>query len=297
MLRERAKDFLRPAYRKVQSVGFDVAGELRRCCRRERIIVSVASYPPRMSYAAQGLATLFHQSEKPDKVLLWLAESEFPNGLADLPQDLLLLRNRGLEIRFAPVNLKAHNKYYWTRIEYPDDIIITADDDILYRPDMVKALLKGYRKNPHAVSAMRAHRIRFDDDGDLLPYMEWQFEYMDELFTPRNDLIATGCCGVLYPPHAFDSDIMTEENALSICPDGDDLWLKFVELDKGIPVCVCSDFLPTHEMVAGSQDVALWLQNNDGGGNDRQIAAAWAFFDEARGSHKTLIEKMKQEVE
>ena len=40
-------------------------------------------------------------------------------------------QKRGLTIRFCE-DLKAHKKYYYAFKEYPDDIVITVDDDVIY---------------------------------------------------------------------------------------------------------------------------------------------------------------------
>lgn len=270
----------------------DVRAKLRRALKCEKVIVSLTSYPPRMAHIARSLQTVLDQSVKPDAVLLWLAVDDFPNRLSDLPEDLLALRDRGLDIRFTDEDLKLHNKYFWAIREYPDDVVITVDDDVLYRPEMVETLLEGYRLHPEAVQAMRAHKILFDDQGNLLPYNDWQFEWMEQLFEPRFDLLATGVSGVLYPPRCLESSLMTKEN-IDLCIHADDIWLKVVEIYNRVPVCVCSDFKPTHVTVEDSQGVARWLTLNQGGGNDRQIAAVLDKLDDIDGAGDTVLGRIR----
>lgn len=259
-----------------------------------RVIVTLTSYPPRMQHVGRSLETIFNQTRIPDAVYLWLIASDFPEGLASLPEDVLALRKKGLEVRFADIDLKVHNKYFWTLREHNDDIIITVDDDVLYRPTVLETLLDSYRSNPQAVSAMRAHRITFDETGAIRPYTDWVFEYTEQLGQPRMDLLATGVCGVLYPPHSLDSDLMTVDEIQKTCIEADDIWLKVIELTKGIPVVVCDDEKPSHILVGGSQAVARWPHMNEGGGNDVQIKNALAAHNEYCGENDTLIDRIRQ---
>ena len=259
-----------------------------------RTIVTLTSYPPRMQYVGRSLETIFSQTRTPDAVYLWLIASDFPEGLASLPEDVLALREKGLQIRFADIDLKVHNKYFWTLREHNDDIIITVDDDVLYRPNVLEKLLDSYKAHPEAVSAMRAHRITFDDEGAIKPYTEWVFEYAEDLSCPRMDLLATGVCGVLYPPHSLDSALMTIEDIQKLCIEADDIWLKIIELVNAIPVVVCSDDRPSHVMVDGSQGVARWPHMNEGGGNDVQIKRVLSTLNEFCSKDDTLIDRIKR---
>lgn len=260
-----------------------------------RLIVTLTSYPPRMHYVGRSLATIFEQTVQPDEVYLWLIASDFPEGLSSLPEDVLeLRREKGLKIRFADIDLKVHNKYFWTLREHNDDIIVTVDDDVLYRPNVLEKLMESHRAHPEAVSAMRAHLMTFNEDGSFRPYTDWIFEYAEELGTPRMDLLATGVCGVLYPPHSLDSELMTIEQVQNTCIEADDIWLKVIELSKNIPVVVCSDDRPSHVMVDGSQDAARWPHMNAGGGNDATIAQVFAAHNEHFGADDTLMSRTRK---
>lgn len=270
---------------------------IKRCAKRilgrPLTVVTLTSYPPRMQYVAQSIQTVLDQTMPPDLLYLWLINSDFPNGLADLPEDLLALRKKGLRIRFADEDLKVHNKYFWTWKKHHNDIIITVDDDVLYRKHMIARLKESHRKHPKAISAMRAHQMRFDDEGNLLPYQEWVIEYTDQIDVPRMDLFATGVCGVLYPPNTLDSDIMTLENIRDYCIEADDIWLKIIELHKMLPVVVCSDEKPTHKTVSGSQEEARYWQMKNNGGNDVQMDIVLAQFNELHGKDDTLLARAR----
>ncbi len=63
--------------------------------------------------------------------------------------------------------------------KYPDDIIVTADDDIFYRPDWLKILYDEHLKSPDCLVAHYGYRIRLDTFGKVYPRQNWYW-----LFTP-----------------------------------------------------------------------------------------------------------------
>ena len=68
--------------------------------RKEKIIVSLTSYPKRINVVWITIETLLQQTVKPDEVILWLADSQFKE-IEELPEELKALQKRGLTIRFC----------------------------------------------------------------------------------------------------------------------------------------------------------------------------------------------------
>lgn len=153
--------------------------------RSEKVIVSLTSYKPRIDNVKYTLYSLLNQNFPPDKLVLWLDEDSFPQREENLPQDLLELRNFGLTIDWCE-NLRPYKKLIPALEKYPDDIIVTADDDIFYQPDWLKILYDAHLENPDCVIAHRAHRIRLDKQGNLFPYKSWQFKVRPVINTPPN---------------------------------------------------------------------------------------------------------------
>ena len=60
---------------------------------KNKIIVSLTSYPLRIQCAIIVIKSLLKQTIKPDKIILWLAKSDFPRKNKDLPPDLLSLKS------------------------------------------------------------------------------------------------------------------------------------------------------------------------------------------------------------
>ena len=77
---------------------------------------------------------------KPDKILLWLAEEQFPGREADLPNNLVkdAVEDK-FELRWCD-DIGSHKKYFYAMQEFPDDIIVTVDDDMYYDTDMIRRL-------------------------------------------------------------------------------------------------------------------------------------------------------------
>lgn len=76
----------------------------------ERVIVSMTSYPARISNVEKSIYLLLtKQIRKPDEIHLWLAEPEFPNKEKDLPQDLQAMLNvDNVFLHCLPKNTYAH---------------------------------------------------------------------------------------------------------------------------------------------------------------------------------------------
>ena len=121
-----------------------------------RIVVSLTSYPARIHSVYRVIDNILSQTRKPDRILLWLAESQFPEKERNLPGELMKETERGLEIRWCR-DLRPHKKYLYAMKEFPEDILITVDDDLVYPDDMIDVLYQSYVKHPRAVSAMRTH--------------------------------------------------------------------------------------------------------------------------------------------
>ena len=239
----------------------------------KKLIVSLTSYPARIHCVAQTLATIYRQTMLPDVVILWLANSQFPNKLDDLPPDLLtLIKEKGVSIQWCSDDLKSHKKYFYVFKKYQDALVITIDDDLLYHPQLVENLYASWLLHPNAVSAVRAHLILISETGEILPYKMWHQEVDVCTSNPSMRLLATSGAGTLYPTALFRKvyDLFDEKTIKNTCLYADDLWLKAMQLMAGIPVVVAED---CHKLqfVPQSQDVGLYHKNYSDGGNDSQL--------------------------
>lgn len=256
-----------------------------------RIIVSLTSYPRRIGGVAKILESIYTQTRKPDEVILWLAEDEFPGKEADLPQDLITLIWEGkLCVRWCD-NLKPHKKYFYALQEYVNDVVVTIDDDLLYPKDMLEKLYRSYLLYPEAVSAVRTHLILISEQNTILPYNSWPQETDTCINEPCMQLLATSGAGTLFPPNLLDHAFFDKEAIRETCPIADDLWLKAAEAISNVPVVLARPYEQL-QILPNSQEEALYHANMRRNQNDVQLSKIIAWTDRKFGAG-TLIQKLK----
>lgn len=236
-----------------------------------KVNISLTSYPRRIAHVERTLQPLFKQTVRPDRILLWLSNDEFPQQEASLPESLIVLQKTIPEfsIRWVDGNNKSHDKYLHCMQEFPDDITILVDDDLVYSTTLVQCLLDAHFRFPEAVIARRSHLVTLDEDR-IAHYADWELGQTRFVNTPRFDLLATSGAGTLYPPHAFAREAFDVESLQALAPDADDLWLMLWLVLAERPVVVTGD--PSIRYVEGTQDEALYYTNLKQGGNDVWLA-------------------------
>lgn len=221
-------------------------------------IVSLASYSKRIDTLHICLESLFSQTLMPKKIILYLDNSVSPNNI---PEKIVSFTKKGLEIVFVSDEIKSHNKYYYTFRDYPDETVITVDDDVIYDKNTFENLMNTHKKYPMAVCSTRVSYMIFDDKNTITSYNNWISEY-DKLNLPSKKLIATGVGGILYPPHIFTDEILDKSCIKKLALTADDLWLKIMELKNNIYVAWTGQ-TPQHPMqIPNTMEVSLWRNTN-----------------------------------
>lgn len=235
--------------------------------RKKRIVVSLTTIPSRIMYMEKSLESICRQTVKPDAIIINLGKELF-DGI-DLPEFIQRYERRGVTVNYVH-DIGPHTKYYYVMKQYPSDIIITVDDDILYDAKMIERLLKMHKRHPKAVCANRAHIITFDSYGKMKPYNSWiDAGYIGA--EPSSIYFATGVGGVLYPPKCMDKDLFNERLIRDLSFKADDVWLKWMQLKAGTKV-VSRRALIRHLSVAkDSQKEALSIDNVNNSRNDEYI--------------------------
>lgn len=254
-----------------------------------RIIVSLTSYPARIKKIFNVLDSIMAQTYKPDKVVLYLAREQFAGK--KLPVDLSGYIAGGLEIHWCQDDMKSHKKYLYAFREYPNDCIITIDDDFYYEKHMIEELVYYMDKFPGCVLARRTHLITAESDGSISPYETWWGECQHYIGVPRMDLLATTGGGALYAPHLIETEVFNTNNIRKYCMYADDIWLKVMELISGVPVVQVPTRLLDRSDTVFSQN-GLYQRYNGNGGNDRQFQAVLEVYDNMDESELTLTKKL-----
>lgn len=250
--------------------------QLNRTARRERIIVSLTSYPARFGHLHLVIRSMLLQTLPPDEIILWPDEDALPDGRP--PASLAELCGRGLQIRPRGGELRPHKKYYYAMLEHPDALILTIDDDILYPPDLIERLVQAHRRFPGCVIAARAHRIEFRADGTAKPYRDWDY-LCSAAGRPSLSLLATGCGGVLYPPGCMHADLLNQERITALSPGADDLWLKVMQVLQGTRTVLCDNEVRKRRIeIPGSQADSLVSVNLGQNRNDEYFRRLTDFY-------------------
>lgn len=196
--------------------------------RNNKIIVSLTSFGRRVRKTLPyTLISLLNQKVKPDRIICWLDKNNWNE--ANLPSNLSNLIKSGIEIRFCD-DLRSYKKLLPTlSLCDEDDLIITVDDDVFYKPDLIGILVESYNKNPEFVHAFRTSTFEFEMMGKEKEY------WCGEGHPYRYDF-ACGCGGVLYTKKLFYKDIDNLKLIQELAPKADDLWFYFMEYLNGVHV-------------------------------------------------------------
>jgi hypothetical protein len=242
------------------------------------IVISLTTFNKRINDVHLTIESLLQQSLKADRILLWISREDFTPE--DVPKVLRLQEQRGLEVRFCQKDYGPYTKFYYTLQSFPDSLILTVDDDLIYPSDLVDLLYRAYLREPDYVHCHRAHKMTFTPSGQLKPYKEWEKPTND--YSPSLHIFPTGVGGVLYYPGCFADEILDQEIFLRLAPNSDDVWLKAMTLKKGT---LCKriedhrDWGRRFPVVEGSQKFSLKRKNKSiVSGNDPKIQAVFDYY-------------------
>ncbi len=213
--------------KKLQSMDVSIGVDLY---STRKIIVSLTSFKERLPYIEPTLRSLLVQTIKPNRIVLW-----YSCRREDFPEEILKYENKGIEFVHVDEDIKGHKKYYYAMREFPDYIVVTVDDDTVYPRDFLEKLYDSYRKYPNEVSALRVHKMTYDRDNRIQPYLKWRLDWTRE-HKPSHDLVAIGNGGILYPPYFMDKTKIDIADIKNRCLNADDIWLKYVEYKNNIMV-------------------------------------------------------------
>ncbi|MBN1281449.1 MAG: class I SAM-dependent methyltransferase [Alphaproteobacteria bacterium] len=243
--------------------------------KKNRIIVSLTSFPARIDVVPRVIKSLLSQSMKPDKVVLYLSKDEFKDK--NLPSSIIDLKSdASFDIVWVNENIRSYKKLIYALRDFPDDIIITVDDDIDYPEDLVKNLIKTYKKHPRDICINRVRYINIKN-GIIQPYKEWELSEKRGLFGPffkrgyKNFFCGAG--GVLYPPKSLPSETFLTDKFTSLCKHQDDVWFWAMAVKNNVKISVTRfGYDMRARTIKDVQSVGLWQTVNSGDTNPNNIA-------------------------
>lgn len=251
-----ARQLSRLSLRNLHSVNSDVLP----------LVVSLTSIPSRLHIIHLTIRSLLNQTQKPQKIILWLHE-ELQHSL---PESLSMLVGSLFEIRYVDLYC-SHRKLIHSLLAYPDNVIVTCDDDLMYNATWLERLYQDHLRYPQQIIAHECRLISFDKQGVPLAYSQWQTENRSDI--SEKWLLPIGYGGVLYPPGSLFEDVQKRELFLQLTPRADDLWFKAMSYLAGTACrrSRCPGEKPVPIM--GSQKISLKKTNVQQDGNYQQWLA------------------------
>lgn len=234
---------------------------LNRRQRDERYTVSLTSFPARINHVHIVIEMLMRQKFKPDHIVLWLAESQFPDK--KLPDRLVDLQSRGLTVRFCD-DLRSHKKYFYAFQEYPEDNIILVDDDIFLSRRMLRDLVREHKKRKKDIISTVAQPIA--PSVSHLPSV-WPAARYNQKFYSTFAVQAFSGQGTLYPAHWYPQEIFQKEKAMSLAGSADDMWLQAMSYLSGVKTTMLYPHRGFPPQICIENNVNLYQMNNNDGGN------------------------------
>lgn len=232
------------------------------------VVISLTTTRDRLYLLRFSLISLMEQSLKADRIVVWLSRDAY-------------LRDKG----FGDFNIESWAKKklpsgYANRVEFKycenigpyrklipllrtsniEDIIVTADDDILYKKDWLKNLIEKFEETDGCVVACRVRRVSYNILGFLKSYSFWPIvrnaSFLD------GDFVITFGAGAVVSPAFFKRSDINDDSFLDLCPTADDLWYTTLLERNNVGVLVVPDTI-------GS---LIFLSHNDGLVNDNLLA-------------------------
>ncbi|MBM6856393.1 glycosyltransferase family 2 protein [Caecibacteroides pullorum] len=193
-----------------------------------RYIVSLTSYGRRVktSVVYYSIVSILRQSMPPDHIVLCLDKTLWNDG--NLPPKLKKLKHKGLEVLYCE-DMRSYTKLIPSLKKYPNDYIITVDDDIIYTRDTIERLTHASNKTPDAICCLNASKPIIKN-GYAAMYENWM-QYKKNTIG-YNLIFPCGVGGVLYPPHSLDLLAMDDKMFKKLCPYADDVWFWYCGMLK-----------------------------------------------------------------
>ena len=208
----------------------------------ERIIVSLTTIPSRKESLLKTIESILKQSYKFDKFVINI-DNNLSNENYSFYNRLVGIDKR-IEVNLCDAKWRSCNKLLPTLLKYPNDVIITIDDDISYPKDALKVMVNDYEKNRDCIITLAANPVLVDNEGNYCGYM------LDNDFCLKQKGYSKYMSmGTLFPPHIFTGTDVFDYDKMMACTNGthDELWFWVNSTIKGTMVIVENNYLENLE--------------------------------------------------
>lgn len=243
-------------------------------------VISLTTFPRRAPYLWLVIETLLRQSMLPHKIVLYLSREQFPSA-ADVPATLRPYEEAGiLEIRMVDGDIRSHKKYWYAVSDFPNEPLITVDDDIIYHSSTIEKLTEAAHSYPGCVPCFWHEMMSWDEQNQILPYSQWKG--CTKIEREYTDAFLGSGGGTYFPKGALLSANRPLTDITSICPLADDIWLNAIVRLNGFKLyCISRNGCVPEWNIKGN--IKLCTINNGKKQNDVQLANIRKYFIEKEG--------------
>lgn len=198
------------------------------------IIVNLTTTSTRLQMCSATIWSLLNQELSPDQINLWVSTDKFlsDQGISSTPKfvDQFNRLVNIVNVKFTN-NIGPYRKIIPAlRIANHDDILIYADDDVIYGKKWLYNLYNEFKNNDE--QSVVATRVRMREKNIFGIYKSYpSYKVITDNLTLKTDFILTGVGGVILKRSMISEKYIFNDDFLKIAPTTDDLWIsKIIEL-------------------------------------------------------------------
>ncbi|CAI3960387.1 Glycosyltransferase involved in cell wall bisynthesis (WcaA) (PDB:5MLZ) [Commensalibacter communis] len=202
------------------------------------ISVNLTTTSSRLSLCSATIWSLIHQTKKPDKIFLWISQEAYlsDEGIKVIPHwvDELNSISNIIEVKFVENTGPYRKILNAIKTSNHSDILVYADDDVIYGDMWLETLLDAFYKNRSQLAiASRIRVVKRNIFGQLQSYSRYRICKKPIQFS--RDYIITGVGGCVLTKNMVNESFLNNNEYILLSPKTDDIWIsKILELSGTI---------------------------------------------------------------
>jgi len=252
---------------------------------KSKIYVNVTTYPAREYFLYLMLKNFKNQTLKPDKIILWLADTEYDKNNLSNSIKKCIEENLITEIRYVP-NIYGHKRWEIQKYE-PNAYNINIDDDIYYPDTYVEELYNESLKYQSHPSVYLSNSLEFINTKRVLKPPIFPL-------SNKNRILSGMTC---MPPYVFPVNsfkkVEFRDKYVKYC---DDSWVNAWLINNRIDVHVLyglneKKWVDSGMSIPESRQVSVWRNINSKLNKNKILRKVEAFSNALyiSGGYKRLI--------
>ncbi|CAM7112629.1 Glycosyl transferase, group 2 family protein [Klebsiella quasipneumoniae subsp. similipneumoniae] len=193
------------------------------------ISVNLTTMHSRLDLCAATVWSIINQSVQPDKINLWISNEPYlsDHGICEIPAWVEELNkiNNIVNVHYVK-NTGPYRKIINAIINSEiDDILVYADDDVIYGRQWLEFLLgQFYENNCNVAIAARIRIMERNIFNKYKSYSSYSISMKKDKF--EKDFIITGVGGCVLSKRMIKPSIIGDDAYLTISPKTDDIWIS-----------------------------------------------------------------------